>query len=134
MYHKLCKTFFLSLPIVLVLTLLLAIGHVSGQGPQPPSPNVIPAVISVSPHSQSAVSSNNYLARWTVSISGEGSTYTLYVTFGDGGYLNRPGVQPGTYHYNWYYDNVSPGTYYQTWTINGVGGPDQDNSTVYRQP
>ncbi|GIK10963.1 MAG: hypothetical protein JETCAE02_04430 [Anaerolineaceae bacterium] len=103
------------------------------EGIRPPAPDVIPAEIGVSPITQDVTSIDKWRAEWTVVIYGQGASYTLYVTFGDGGYLNRPGVAPGTYYYTWYYDKAAPKTYNQTWRIIGTGGPAQVNSTVYRK-
>lgn len=103
------------------------------EGIRPPAPDVIPAEIGVGPIAQDVTSIDKWRAEWTVVIYGQGASYTLYVTFGDGGYLNRPGVAPGTYNYTWYYDKVAPKTYYQTWRITGTGGPAQASSTVYRK-
>lgn len=100
----------------------------------PREPDYDPLVLDVTPSSQSVTSADNYRAEWTVRISGGQGTYTLEVWFGDGGYLKRPGVAPGTYYYIWYYDNVTSGTYYQTWKIGGIGGPKYDYTSVYRAP
>ncbi len=136
MKTKVCH---LAVSVVLALSMFfLGIGPAQitptlAQGPQPPSPDVVPAEIGVSPSAQNVTSVDNWRAEWTVGISGQGASYDLYITFGDGGYLYRPGVAPGTYYYQWYYDKDAPGTYYQTWRITGTGGPAQANTTVYRK-
>ncbi len=99
-----------------------------------PTPLYIPLELQVTPSSQTVTSSDNWRAEWTVRISGGQGTYTLEIWFGDGSYLKRPGVNPGTYYYLWYYDNDPVKTYYQTWKISGVGGPKTTNTSVYRSP
>lgn len=127
------KALLIILGLAVALTMALPLPALAGAD-DPPQPDYIPPELDVTPSSQTVTSSDNYRAEWTVRISGGEGTYTLEVWFGDGGYLKRPGVSPGTYYYIWYYDNDPSGTYYQTWKISGIGGPKYDYTSVYRAP
>lgn len=127
--------------MAIFLTLIAALSLITSAAPtlseetaSPPLPLYPPLELQVTPSSQTVASGDNWRAEWTVRISGGQGTYTLEVWFGDGGYLKRPGVSPGTYYYLWYYDNDPVKTYYQTWKISGVGGPKTAYTSVYRSP
>lgn len=71
-----------------------------------------PLVTSVSPSYQT-VTTSPWRARWDQTISSGDLPYTIYITFGDGAYINLPNQYYSSY--TWYHEFWgSGGTKYQT--------------------